>query len=98
MAVKKGKTRIIFTLPDEQAKWLKKTAKKTGITTSTLIRWLIDKNVSNIQRWARTKEEYERLITIIRTPWIHIPENEESYEENSSILIDAHPEDNEDED
>ena len=69
MAVAKNKTRVIFTCPIKQAKWLEETAKECGISTSKLIRWLIEKNIKNIQQWS-TQEELDTLIKIARTPWI----------------------------
>lgn len=71
--IKRGKTRIIFTLPNNQAEWLENCAKEIGISKSKLIRWLIDKNIKNIQQWA-TPEEIEALIKIARTPWIKHPD------------------------
>lgn len=74
--IKKGKTRIIFTLPQSQANWLEMTAKEIGISKSRLIRWLIDKNVRNIQQWT-TPEEQEALIKIVRTKWIAEPDEDD---------------------
>lgn len=76
MAVANNKTRIIFTLPKKQAQWLEDVAKKTRISKSKLIRWLIEKNVNNVQQWA-TEEEYETLMKILKTPWIKTPEDYE---------------------
>lgn len=69
MATAKNKTRIIFTLSKRQANWLKERAEEIGITKSKLIRWLIEKNIENIQQWS-TPEEMEALIRIARTKWI----------------------------
>lgn len=69
MAIRKGKTRIIFTLSVKQAKWLENASKEIGISKSRLIRWLIEKNVRNIQQWT-TEQELDALIKIARTPWI----------------------------
>lgn len=67
--IQKGKTRIIFTCSKRQANWLENASKEIGISKSKLIRWLIEKNVQNIQQWA-TEQELEALIKIARTPWI----------------------------
>lgn len=76
MAVKKGKTRIIFTLPIRQAEWLKNCADEMEISISKLIRWLIEKNIKNIQQWS-TQEELETLIKIAKTKWIIEPEEDD---------------------
>lgn len=75
MAVAKNKTRIIFTCTKNQAKWLQEVAEETGITVSKLIRWLIEKNIQNIQQWA-TPQELETLTRILRTKWIKEPDEE----------------------
>ena len=71
--LKNTKTRIIFSLPKSQAEWLERTSKELRISKSKLIRWLIEKNVKNIQQWT-TPEELQTLIKIARTPWIQLPE------------------------
>lgn len=78
MAVAKNKTRIIFTCSIKQKNWLENTAKECGITTSKLIRWLIEKNIQNIQNWT-TQEQLETLMKIAKTPWIIDREDDEDY-------------------
>lgn len=72
MAIQNNKTRIIFTLPKQQADWLEKTSKKLKISKSKLIRWLIEKNVKNLQQWTNP-DEFEALVKIVKTPWINNP-------------------------
>ena len=67
--VKKDNERLMITLSKKQVDWLRKSAKKLGMTTSKFVKWLIDKNLARFAN-ELTSEELDRLIKIIRTPWI----------------------------
>lgn len=71
MAVKKGNTRIIITVSEKQADWLRKTASKTNMSVSKLIKWLMDKNIARLASWM-TDEEFKTLRKIAKTPWIKL--------------------------
>lgn len=74
--VKKDNTRVIITLSKKQAEWLKKTAKKTNMSVSKLIKWLMDKNIARLASWL-TEEEFKTLRKIAKTPWIKLDEEDE---------------------
>ena len=74
--IKKENTRVIITLSKKQADWLKKTAKKTNMSVSKLIKWLMDKNIAKLASWL-TEEEFKTLRKIAQTPWIRFDEEDE---------------------
>lgn len=76
MAVKKGKSRIIITLPDEQIKWLKSMTKRSKLTLSKYISWLLAKKVEELYYVLKfnenkpTDEELKTIYEIAKIKWI----------------------------
>lgn len=61
---------IKITLSKKQISWLEKTAKKLKITKSSLIKFLIDKNIGRLIS-VMTNEELAWLKKIARTDWLN---------------------------
>lgn len=78
MAVKKGNVRLSVTFSEQQAKWIQKNAKKLGMTTSRFIKFLMDKNIGKFVS-VLPQEQIDRLIEIIRTPWLDFDEDEDEW-------------------
>ena len=57
MSIKKGKTRIIITLPDTQIAWIKNMAKKSNITVSKFISWFFARKAEEIYVFLKFKEQ-----------------------------------------
>lgn len=68
--IKQNNERLTITLSKKQVCWLKNGAKKLGISTSTFIKWLIDKNITRIL-CNMTEEELKETIKIAKMPWIN---------------------------
>lgn len=75
--IKKGKSRIIITLPDTQIEWLQKTCKRAGLTLSKYISWLMAKKIEEIYlilKYNENKpsdEEINQILEIARAKWIN---------------------------
>lgn len=57
MSIKKGKTRIIITLPDSQISWIKNMAKKSNITVSKFISWFFARKAEELYIFLKFKEQ-----------------------------------------
>lgn len=57
MSIKKGKTRIIITLPDTQIAWIKNMAKKSKLTVSKFISWFFARKAEEIYLFLKFKED-----------------------------------------
>lgn len=73
--VKEGNERIYLTFSKKQAKWLRETSKKLGMTTSNFVKWLIDKNIGHLIN-RLPNEDLEYLIKICKTKWLDFPTDE----------------------
>lgn len=73
--IKKDNQRLQITFSKKQVQWLEKASKKTKMSISKLIRWLISNNISKLVSYIPEKDMKE-LIKIAKTPWI---EDEENY-------------------
>lgn len=76
MAVKKGKTRVIITLPDEQLNWLKSMTKRTHLTLSKYISWLMAKKAEELYMLLHINEnrpsdaELKSILEVARMKWL----------------------------
>lgn len=78
--VKEGNVRFTITMSEEQVKWLDKCAKTMKCSRSKAIRWLISKNaISLAAKTFYTREEFDELVRIARTPWIDDENDEDIY-------------------
>lgn len=74
--INKHNERIQILFTEKQAKWLEEMAKKTNMSKSALVRFLISKNVANfLQNLPR--EVLDEYIRISKTPWINSPWNDD---------------------
>lgn len=86
MAVKTTNIRRMITLSKKQDKWLSTTAKKLNMTYSKFIKFLIDKNISNLIS-KLPKKELDEIIKIAKTPWLDFNEIDTISDEELEELL-----------
>ena len=76
MSIKKGKERIILTLPEKQVEWLRKMSKKADKTPSKFISIFLARKADELYNFLKfqetkpTDEELEELLKVIKTKWL----------------------------